>query len=330
MDYQFREETSPFEVTPPRVEVFDSCRKFIGRVDEDHTLILSLLCRYMRSIDEFLALRRSVWPDSRFYHPDHWRQRMLIAVGIACDLGNMWRAAPMCRSVLGLDNGIAQNDMHFDVHTYFGHTLFHGLAMKVGSTHGTDYAVEWHTLIRDILRHFSDINRVLSQRSTSRICSEEASWTMTPFSMLIWEGVRARMGSYRQQVTVRSTNSAAVLAGCEKTLYAWLADLYEGGIDLQLYGKNEKDHFKRQEISRRRGYPSSGMTYDYFSHGPFPRQGPSYVYGVRLINFHYGRLPTDWQFWWSEPSDEFVGDFWCLVESRDQEPVMSVPGAWID
>lgn len=321
---------SPF-AQGPRGEVVDSCRELIGRFDEDHSAIFSLLSgnKVSTGIDDFLSLRRSVWPDSLFYHPDFSLQRMLIAVGIACDPNNVWTAAPMCRSVLGLDNGILPNNMQFHVETDMGYNLFHGLTSKIGQSHGTENAGEWHALIRDVVKHLADI-RDLSHRGPMTLLSEGAKVSETPLSVLIWEGLRARMGSYRQHVAIRSTDSAAVLAGCENSIFAWLADLYEGGIDLNLYGENEMEHFRHQEVSRFEGYPLNGMTYDYSSSRPGVDEiDRGHLYSVRLLNFHYGRFPTDWKFWWSEPSDEFAGDFWILIESGTQE-ALSVPGAWVD
>lgn len=306
----------------------DSCRESIGRFDEDHTAIFSILSGHKVStgIDDFLSLRRSVWPDSLFYRPDLSLQRMLIAVGIASDCNNTWVAAPLCRSVLGLDDGTVADIMHFHVQTDMGYTLFHGLAMKIGKSHGTETAGEWHALTRDVLRHLADI-RVLSQPRSIRMSSRG-----TPLSMLISEGLRARMGFCPQHVAIHPTNSAAVLAGCEKSIFAWLADLHEAGIDLNLYGKNEKEHFLR----RFEDCLFEGMTYQY-STPELCAITPdnlklcrSHWYWVRLINFHYGRFPTDWKFWWSEPSDEFAGHFWSLVESGHQEGIMIVPGAWVD
>lgn len=333
LDYQFIfPSMSPFDQRP-RGEVIDTCRKFIGRFDGDHIAICSVLSGYKVSIDEFLSLRRSVWPDSRFYHPDFSLQRMLLAVGIACDHNNTWIAAPMCRSVLGLDNDTIPNNTHFHVQTDSGYTFFHGLAMKIGKGHGTETAGEWHALIRDVLRHLPDI-RVLSQHGSRRELFGGTIITRwhSPLSLLISEGVRARMYPCPQHATIRSTNLAAALAGCEKSIFAWLTDLYEAGIDLNFYGENEKEHFRH----RNGRHPSDGATYDYSSLTPY-KIGPDnlrlyrrQVYFVRLINFHYGRLPTDWKFWWSEPSDEFAGGFWHLVESGNTEAIMSVPGAWVD
>ncbi|RYP07837.1 hypothetical protein DL765_008990 [Monosporascus sp. GIB2] len=40
--------------------------------------------------------------------------------------------------------------------------------------------------------------------------------------------------------------------------------------------------------------------------------------------YKYGPEPEDWDVYWSEPTDEFAGDFWELVEN----PPLQVPGAW--
>ncbi|RYP89920.1 hypothetical protein DL770_003941 [Monosporascus sp. CRB-9-2] len=45
---------------------------------------------------------------------------------------------------------------------------------------------------------------------------------------------------------------------------------------------------------------------------------------IRLMGYKYGPEPEDWDVYWSEPTDEFAGDFWELVEN----PPLQVPGAW--
>lgn len=251
---------------------------------------------------------------------------MHIAVAIACGPDDMWIGAPLCRSVLGLDNGVAPNHMHFSVSTETADTLFHGLAMKIGRMNGTEEAEEWRTLLRDVLGYSADVGDL--SHSGPQTFSDEALVSVTPLSELISESLDAKLDPYWQDVTIRPTDSEAVLAGCEKAILAWLDDLYVSGIDLQVYGKNEKDHFLHQEVFRWEGYPLNGMTYSY--RGMICKSDSGHIYNVRLINFHYGRFPTDWKFWWSEPSDQFAGEFWSLVESRNQDSVMSVPGAWVD
>jgi len=53
-----------------------------------------------------------------------------------------------------------------------------------------------------------------------------------------------------------------------------------------------------------------------------------------MINFRYGTRPADWIFWLSEPTDQFAGDFWSLIEDQikleaEQFPTaLSMPGSW--
>jgi hypothetical protein len=46
----------------------------------------------------------------------------------------------------------------------------------------------------------------------------------------------------------------------------------------------------------------------------------------RLLGFKFGPDVEDWDIWWNEPTDEFAGDFWALVE----DPPVHVPGEWIE
>ncbi|KAI0890754.1 uncharacterized protein GGS22DRAFT_151742 [Annulohypoxylon maeteangense] len=47
---------------------------------------------------------------------------------------------------------------------------------------------------------------------------------------------------------------------------------------------------------------------------------------LRLISFQFGPDVDDWKVLWNEPTDEFAGDFWNMVE----DPILSIPGAWYD
>jgi hypothetical protein len=46
----------------------------------------------------------------------------------------------------------------------------------------------------------------------------------------------------------------------------------------------------------------------------------------RLIGFQYGPRPQNWSFEWDLEIEECAGDFWERVEN----PIIHVPGAWID
>jgi hypothetical protein len=99
----------------------------------------------------------------------------------------------------------------------------------------------------------------------------------------------------------------------------WLIDLESCELDLSSYGKEEWEH--------RHLYP---VEYDINlgTARPHPK--------LRLINFSYGRRPEDWVFWFSEPTDEFAGVFWRMIENGPTEDsgkelddkILSTPGAW--
>ena len=79
-------------------------------------------------------------------------------------------------------------------------------------------------------------------------------------------------------------------------LQSWLADLLASGIDLQRYGAEEK---------------ALGLwnQYHHISH--------TFVFG--LVTFSYGARLEDWNFAFSDPRDEFSGNFWAVVERCSSE-----------
>ena len=100
----------------------------------------------------------------------------------------------------------------------------------------------------------------------------------------------------------------------------WLEDLHAAGVDLLEYGRKEKEML------------DDGLFNQDFEYFVLERGRPGkvlYRYDRlvwHLISFTYGHSPSDWHLWFSEPTDEFVGDFWSMIES----PLLSVPGAWIE
>ncbi len=54
---------------------------------------------------------------------------------------------------------------------------------------------------------------------------------------------------------------------------------------------------------------------------------------IRLIEFNYGPEVQDWMFRFSEPSDEFAGEFWAMIEGLKEDADSKqpqVPGSWIE
>jgi hypothetical protein len=97
-----------------------------------------------------------------------------------------------------------------------------------------------------------------------------------------------------------------------QAIYAWLETLQTSGVDLEEYGKIEK---MVQKESFTRLIPLCFMT------SCDDLETVSYL---RLIAMEVGPNPQDWKFWFSDPTDGFVGEFWDMVE----HPERSMPGAW--
>lgn len=51
-----------------------------------------------------------------------------------------------------------------------------------------------------------------------------------------------------------------------------------------------------------------------------------------LIGFTHGPLPENWHFWFSEPTDELMREFWTLVGDRDVKTLeeITIPGSWVE
>jgi hypothetical protein len=96
----------------------------------------------------------------------------------------------------------------------------------------------------------------------------------------------------------------------EEALLAWLQTLQGFGIDLETYGKTERKLFYQESSSWR----------NLELHMP----GRGEVCPLRLVGLQVGPKPEDWKVWLSEPSDEFAGDFWDMLE----HPERTIPGAW--
>jgi hypothetical protein len=95
-------------------------------------------------------------------------------------------------------------------------------------------------------------------------------------------------------------------------LLAWLRVLKDSGVDLEAYGHNETLIFSREDAE----WPGRKILLYGFDHDV-----RAYL---SLIAFEFGPNPEDWKFWFSDPTDQLVGEFWDMVE----HPERRIPGAW--
>ncbi|CZR69637.1 uncharacterized protein PAC_19537 [Phialocephala subalpina] len=155
----------------------------------------------------------------------------------------------------------------------------------------------WRSLLRDLNLKNNDVHSISNLGLTPML---------TGFSTLIglWDG-----------------SSSKAVEALFKFLQVWLMDLQETGIDILAYGKEERQlcisgllhkDFHRYQIKWKTGRCTKTSKAANQSYG-----------ALRLIAFEPSKFPSDWKLWWSEPSDEFVGDFWNMCE---RSPTM--PGSW--
>ncbi|KAG8165490.1 hypothetical protein KVR01_004042 [Diaporthe batatas] len=315
-------------------------RKLLDRLDDDNGLKFALLSGFQGAFNEFQTLKSSIWPDKSFYHPDFSQQRMQFAISIACseELEVEPSGPSKIRSILGFNTGDSQPVIDLSVCNSMRRSIFHGLASKVAATSESQNSAAWHGLICEVLAHVTDVKDLSREGDRSfRIPCEQID-RKTAYSSLIsesicWQAVCTDLPGHS-----RSKPLGAVTSACEKSITAWLEDLHKSGIDLVEYGRNEGYLWYLYQGQERKWEGSqiplvipsvnahSGPT------GPVLEVEDKYrlVRSLRLIRFQYGELPKDWKFWWNEPSDEFAGDFWRLVEIDSTTANMRVPGAWID
>lgn len=121
----------------------------------------------------------------------------------------------------------------------------------------------------------------------------------------------------------------------------WLSLLQHAGVDLLLYGKEE-----------RRLLADAQAVCEHPWIWPGQLQGcriiseelmvahPEFSYDqhnmVALFTFTYGADPDDWELWLCHPGDRYAGPFWNMVEGISQVEVVEdrnenwVPGSWRD
>lgn len=100
-----------------------------------------------------------------------------------------------------------------------------------------------------------------------------------------------------------------------RTTHMWLEDVRLSGLDLVEYGRHELKLY----------------TFDNWNHIwrwsvlAFGDEA-SYPSGPQLVSFTYGPRPEQWNFEWDLAVEEYVGDFWEMMEN----PPLHVPGEWTD
>ncbi|KAK7978784.1 hypothetical protein PG988_006274 [Apiospora saccharicola] len=111
-------------------------------------------------------------------------------------------------------------------------------------------------------------------------------------------------------------------------LRQWLQIVKDAGVDLYEYGQKENDLLKSQFWSARTIFlwHGSGVLQSESNNKSTRWNSMHYRLKWYLYGFKIGSDPEEWNILWNEPTDDFAGDFWALVENRS----LDIPGAWYE
>lgn len=253
----------------------------------------------------FANIRRSIWPDDEFYAEANRYSRMQLAIDMIYH--DFYQDLHSTSQVVRLNlsrNGLLSFEDVVDA-SFLGRSLCWSL-LSILATRMAQCKLNmdivrlstFKALVTDILpfaKHSHEIDAL-----QNRGCS---SLNMKLKSLLAFIGG----ASFPSR-----PSSATRLA--EVALETWLEILEAAAVDLERYGEVEVPaltaELRQQELSTQGGHKSLG------SSATMPR----------LCCMQHGPRPADWRLWWTEPTDEFVGDFWRAIEFE----VPRLPGSWVE
>ena len=114
----------------------------------------------------------------------------------------------------------------------------------------------------------------------------------------------------------------------QDTVRVWLEALELAGVDLASYGLSERQALINDDVRREFCLnPASAVLWDDWRvEKPRWHSLSNQNLTIRLIDIQYGPSPQDWKLWWTEPTDELVGEFWHRIEWQ----MPRIPGGWIE
>ncbi|RHZ62494.1 hypothetical protein CDV55_102551 [Aspergillus turcosus] len=108
-------------------------------------------------------------------------------------------------------------------------------------------------------------------------------------------------------------------------LQRWALELQLAGVDLATYGAKESALWRSGAVGSFVSVYMSSSRYRPSQTGQKAKEWAEWM-KVHLFSLSYGPNPADWHVWVSNPVDELVGEFWEMIERKDE----IMPGAWIE
>ncbi|KAI1461783.1 hypothetical protein F4805DRAFT_413339 [Annulohypoxylon moriforme] len=178
----------------------------------------------------------------------------------------------------------------------------------------------WINYARNVIQRsdLHDLSCTLYHPTTSGNMPGDPSSRLTPLlCILLWPlGGHFRFPYRKSQVEHSG----------QTRLQNWLSLLKVIGIDLIKYGREELRILRASDPKSR-----TIMMYHY-THTYHITEMGLVLYAdlweghYTLISFRFGPNVDDWNIFWSEPTDEFAGEFWDMVEN----PIPRIPGSWYE
>lgn len=279
--------------------------------DTPEETINGVLSRFRGSSEEFKFLQQHYCPS---YYEMPQETRIAVASKAAFGVWDAYHMPEMIRTMLG-PNHLTAEDLQLEGPWRFDSnntTLVHCVVRKIGASQA---ALQGSHPWKRQVRHQSR-----SSGPTPYINMKEGYYYLyKSWHKLFMEFLQA--GVDLNHVVDQQTLFLAFLEGyldwlnvskCQilspgEALRKWLTDLKSAGIDLQKFGEIEDSIWKRELIRRDFG----------------PGDGENLCFH-RLIGFSYGSCIDDWSVWLSPKWDNFIRDFWSLIE----RPAETMAGGW--
>lgn len=244
-------------------------------------------------------------------------QRRNLAIGL---VGNAWSNSPDLFLMALNCNRITQDAIAEEGMAGGRWTLLHAAAGAIGQLvrrvafSGREFEkfrtmiLGWKSIIQDLLDAGADLHAACSRDCPHFFRFAEMDGRTTPLMSMLAGLFSTAHRWYRPRS----------YAG--EAMNFWISILYDCGVDLEEYGLRESLTWVNLEEPAYAEEEYTGVytreTRDYDS---------DYYFGKRrLLGFRSGPSSEDWGVWENEPTDEFAGEFWLMVDRR----VEAMPGSW--
>ncbi|KAF7174260.1 hypothetical protein CNMCM6106_008463 [Aspergillus hiratsukae] len=177
----------------------------------------------------------------------------------------------------------------------YGHTLLFEIAelMSVDIANSREDDLSgWRELIREAIQAGADL------------CHISSGIYYTPLAVFL----------FFQGMNLRKIKRA--IYKINHILQRWALELQSAGVDLAVYGSKESALWKSGAVDP--------FFYDDLRLSDQVRSGE--LLKVHLFSLSYGPSPEDWHVWVANPVDELVGEFWEMIERKEE----AMPGAWVE